>query len=198
MLLLALVYSVIAYDYQSLEITWRPTDCKFNKCEPGYVSDDFNIHGLWPDYFNGSYPQFCKELPFNITTETREVLKVYWRSFKKDYESFWVHEWKKHGTCMEPLLTCDNYFLKTVKIFQEINIMKRFNDKGVFPCNLKKYSIETLSSSFEKKTLFFCKKKNDAYYLSAVHVCYDLDFNVIDCVQNQYKCGTGVFIPSIN
>ena len=75
MLLLALLSLVIAYDYQSLEITWRPTDCKFNKCELGYVSDDFNIHGLWPDYFNGSYPHDCKNLPFDITAETKELLK---------------------------------------------------------------------------------------------------------------------------
>ena len=30
--------------------------------------NDFSIHGLWPDYINGGYPQFCTNQQFNLST----------------------------------------------------------------------------------------------------------------------------------
>jgi ribonuclease T2 len=198
MIIFAIISLAQSYDYHTLEVTWRPSDCKFSKCTNGYISEDFNIHGLWPDFWNGTYPSYCKKIPFNITEETKKQMKIYWKSFKGgDPSNFWQYEWNKHGTCMNPLLSCDDYFAKTLKLFNDMDIMKKLNDSGILPCNLKKYRIQTIVSAFNKKTIVQCRKLGESYLLTALRICYDLTFNVIDCVESQKKCGNEVFFPSI-
>jgi ribonuclease I len=65
------------------------------------VNSTFTIHGLWPDYNNTSYPQFCTNTPFNITRLEPIITNMtqYWYSYMTSNLIFWTHEWDKHGTC---------------------------------------------------------------------------------------------------
>ena len=49
----------------------------------------FNIHGLWPEYKNGSWPQYCNISKFNITKlyPIKQQLMTYWSNYKHP-ESF--------------------------------------------------------------------------------------------------------------
>lgn len=64
----------------------------------------FGIHGLWPNYDDGSWPDFCTKEPFN-PKELADVVDQMdddWGSLAcpaSDSHSFWTHEWTKHGTC---------------------------------------------------------------------------------------------------
>lgn len=47
------------FDYLLLSIRWPPSYCNYQHCKPGVKMYDWGIHGLWPDYRNGSYSSFC-------------------------------------------------------------------------------------------------------------------------------------------
>ena len=43
---------------------WAGTVCRFSPCRHNQVkTKHFNLHGLWPEYFNGSWPQKCTTTP---------------------------------------------------------------------------------------------------------------------------------------
>lgn len=59
-------------------------------------------------------------------------MDIYWKDSGGDDESFWSHEWDKHGTCISTLEpSCYNdytanqevadFFQKTVDLFQGLN-----------------------------------------------------------------------------
>lgn len=59
-------------------------------------------------------------------------MKTYWSSDEGSAESFWEHEWNKHGTCvstLEPKCFTDYkpqedvvaYFEATINLFQNLN-----------------------------------------------------------------------------
>ena len=70
-------------------------------------SDAWTIHGLWPDNCDGTYNSFCDPAReyTNITAiltsykknELLEYMKKYWKDYAGNDESFWEHEWNKHG-----------------------------------------------------------------------------------------------------
>lgn len=74
---------------------------------------NWTIHGLWPDYCDGTYTQYCDESRqyTNISdiltaagrTDLLDFMDVYWKDQGGDDESFWEHEWGKHGTCYSTL-----------------------------------------------------------------------------------------------
>jgi hypothetical protein len=66
-----------------------------------------------PDLCDGSYPQFCTEAPnySNISDiisasqnpDLLTFMNSYWLPNSGSPESFWEHEWNKHGTCINTL-----------------------------------------------------------------------------------------------
>lgn len=92
--------------------SWTPGFCagqKYPGCaEPlPYWKTNFTIHGLWPQYATSGYPASCTVEPFNpsIVDEVGlDTMITRWPDVKYDannpeYDSFWEHEWTKHGTC---------------------------------------------------------------------------------------------------
>ncbi|KAJ1348123.1 hypothetical protein KIN20_003354 [Parelaphostrongylus tenuis] len=57
------------FDYLMLTRIHAPAVCRADddtvpdSCEIPDGSSDWSIHGLWPNYKNGSYPQFCDGVP---------------------------------------------------------------------------------------------------------------------------------------
>lgn len=84
-----------------------------------------SIHGLWPDYNDGTYPSFCKKIPFDFNNLKiiEEKLLKYWelpQDINKLELSFWQHEWEKHGTCMFQTMTELEYFSKAIELYEII------------------------------------------------------------------------------
>jgi len=94
--------------------SWTPEFC-YNKSSvyPGCAAPQsfwgkyFTLHGLWPQYSTGGYPQSCTTEPFNTSVPYAvgwNDLVQYWPNVQYAetdplYTSFWDHEWTKHGTC---------------------------------------------------------------------------------------------------
>lgn len=96
------------YDFFYFVQQWPSTFCHHTSCHrapPPY----FTIHGLWPDRFDGSYPQFCKGSADSfdldgIGPDRQDVMSAVWPSLTGPNEGFWGHEWNKHGTCAMDIL----------------------------------------------------------------------------------------------
>ena len=120
--------------------------------------DHWTVHGLWyvprtleigirlnrirPDNCDGTYEQYCdvnREYT-NITailssygaSNLLSYMGTYWKDYQGNDESFWEHEWNKHGTCISTLETkCYtgytpqeevlDYFNTTVNLFKTLD-----------------------------------------------------------------------------
>ena len=101
----------------------------------------YSIHGLWPQYTNGSYPQYCRKVSFDKDKIENLVPKLdkFWASNEGSNDDFWKHEWQKHGSCMFIQMTEEEYFSKTLNLYQDAinkNIINN-NCFGENECYLK-------------------------------------------------------------
>src|SRR5579872_3719305 len=67
-----------------------------------FTNNYFTIHGVWPEYFNGSWPQSCsksKYFNFSRVEPIHSNLTTYWTNFINP-SSFWQHEYLTHLTCI--------------------------------------------------------------------------------------------------
>jgi ribonuclease T2 len=83
------------FDYYLLTLSWSPTFCltrpKNEQCSgKGY---GFVLHGLWPQYASGGWPQSCPPLVPLSQAERAKGLTLF------PTQRLLEHEWKKHGTC---------------------------------------------------------------------------------------------------
>jgi ribonuclease T2 len=102
-------------------------------------SNSWTVHGLWPDHCDGTYDSSCDTsraytgigsiLTSLGKSSLLSYMNTYWKDVNGDDESFWEHEWGKHGTCVSTLNpSCYNgytskqevgdYFQKAVDIFK--------------------------------------------------------------------------------
>ncbi|KAF3482878.1 ribonuclease T2-like protein [Arthroderma uncinatum] len=170
--------------------------------------DSWTIHGLWPDNCDGTYEQFCdmgREYT-NITdilkaqnrNDVLDYMNMYFKDYKGNDESFWEHEWNKHGTCMstfEPSCYMDympqeevgDYFAKIVELFKGLNTYKALADAGITPSNDKTYDLSAMEAaikaSFGMEITLNCRNGalNEAWYF----------YNVRGSAQ------TGEYIPTL-
>lgn len=83
------------FDYYLLSLSWSPTFCLTHagneQCTgKGY---GFVLHGLWPQYSKGGWPESCAPLT-QLTAEQRAKGLTLFPTLK-----LLEHEWTKHGTC---------------------------------------------------------------------------------------------------
>lgn len=92
--------------------SWTPEFC-YGEQYPGCSNPEefwgthFTLHGLWPQYAAGGYPQDCTTVAYNSSVPVAigmDTMTQYWPNVQEtegtaDYDDFWAHEWTKHGTC---------------------------------------------------------------------------------------------------
>lgn len=84
------------FDYYVLSLSWAPTYCLTHaddgsECRgKGY---GFVVHGLWPQYDGGGYPEKCST-QFDLSADAAAKGRAIYPS-----EHLMQHEWQEHGTC---------------------------------------------------------------------------------------------------
>ena len=84
------------FDYYLLSLSWSPSYCLIHpedasQCHRrGY---GFVLHGLWPQYEGGGYPQDCATSAV-LTAQAFALARTIYPSPK-----LIEHEWQRHGTC---------------------------------------------------------------------------------------------------
>ncbi|KAM0717009.1 hypothetical protein Q7P37_006861 [Cladosporium fusiforme] len=128
---------------------------------PTGPDESWTLHGLWPDNCDGSYDANCdhRRAYTNITDilkasgsdDVLSYMQTYWKDYKGDDESFWQHEWSKHGTCIstlspscfpsyQPTQEVPIFFNRTVSLFQSLPSYDFLKDAGIVPSTSKTYT----------------------------------------------------------
>ncbi|CAB3397883.1 unnamed protein product [Caenorhabditis bovis] len=165
-----------------------------NSCEIPSGTPEWTIHGLWPNYDNGSYPQFCQGIPkhFNesLIKPIEDEMKKFWPNLypKKTVKSFWKHEYDKHGTCAqsdEKFSTEFKYFKMILDIYKKLNISKAMSLIGKSEKSINRKVFErTIGTAIGGKHFEFnClkDKKTSQWLLGDIRICLDKDLTIRDC-----------------
>lgn len=113
--------STDGYDYNILAISWMPGWCAAEgdarddaRCAPG-AGAGWSLHGLWPQYEAGGWPEFC-------TTLARDPSRAQTAAMEDIMGSAGLawHQWRKHGRCSG--LSADAYFAASRAAFAALNL----------------------------------------------------------------------------
>ncbi|KAL6549271.1 Ribonuclease 2 [Orobanche hederae] len=188
------------FDYFKLSLQWPGTYCRRTRrccssngcCRGSNGPAGFTIHGLWPDYNDGSWPACCAGEKFNIKelSTLLGTLDDYWPSLSCGSTSnchggkglFWEHEWEKHGTCSSSVTGDEyNYFLTALNVYSKYNVTEILREAGYGASNTEKYPlggiISAIQNAFEATPELECS--GDA--LQELHLCFYKDLKPRDC-----------------
>ena len=110
------------FDYYLLSMSWAPTYCLTHADDGAECSNKgygFVLHGLWPQYDGGGYPENC-ESQFELTAEAAAKGRTVYPS-----ERLMSHEWQTHGTCSG--VGALEYFSAADRATAAIRIPESFN-----------------------------------------------------------------------
>ncbi|XP_038714283.1 ribonuclease 2-like [Tripterygium wilfordii] len=188
------------FDYFNLALQWPGTYCQRTRhccsqnacCRGSNAPAEFTIHGLWPDYNDGTWPACCTRSNFDekeIAT-LLDPLEKYWPSLSCGSSStchggkgsFWGHEWEKHGTCSSPVVRDEySYFLTTLNVYFKYNVTKVLSEAGYVPSNTEKYPlggiVTAIQNAFHTTPSIVCSSGA----VEELHLCFYKDFKPRDC-----------------
>jgi ribonuclease T2 len=110
-------HSAGRFDYYLMSLSWSPSYCLTHPGETdqcGSKGFGFVLHGLWPQYRNGTWPQHCgTHVAPDMATIERTLAFMPSRYLIE-------HEWQTHGTCtgMDPKA----YFGVADRVFASLKI----------------------------------------------------------------------------
>mmetsp|Transcript_14694 Transcript_14694/g.29256 ORF Transcript_14694/g.29256 Transcript_14694/m.29256 type:complete len:199 (-) Transcript_14694:71-667(-) len=189
------------FDFYVFALSWQPSFCSGNYGSyPGCTdpspswSANLTVHGMWPQYLNGTWPQDCAGPGLDPATPAEvglDGLYLNWPNVKAsvadaDYADFWDHEWTKHGTCSG--LDQLEYFSTALDVMPGTPEVVGSNVHG----NATRAAIE---GGYPRRVAVECR---DGTYLSDVLVCLTKDtLEPMDCpgtVGEEGSCGDVVAV----
>ncbi|CAN1208991.1 hypothetical protein TUMEXPCC7403_02125 [Tumidithrix helvetica PCC 7403] len=170
------------FDYYLLSLSWSPQYC----ADTGISNGDpqckgrrlgFVVHGLWPQYSSGGYPQSCAKTPpvrENLVNQMIDIMPS---------EKLIQHEWEKHGTCSG--LTVDKYFSSIRSLYNSLNLPPEY----IQPTKYSTKTVQAIEDDLVENNPTLsrdaiavqCKRQ----YLKEVQICYSTDLK-------PRACGKGV------
>lgn len=85
-------------------------------------SGNYTIHGLWPQFNESSWPQYCNKsakFDYSALNPIMSQIDKWWQTcteFNHTEEWFLQHEWIKHGSCTP--FTEIQYFSTALALYQ--------------------------------------------------------------------------------
>ncbi|XP_039146151.1 extracellular ribonuclease LE-like [Dioscorea cayenensis subsp. rotundata] len=200
------------FDFFYFVQQWPGSYCDTQQscCYPstGKLAANFGIHGLWPNFNDGSYPSNCDpNSPFDPSkiADLNSRMQANWPSLacpSSNGNTFWAHEWEKHGTCSESVLDQHDYFLAALNLKKQYNILEILQNAGI-EANDGSYSLSSITEAISGATGYTpgveCNTDeagNNQLY--QVYLCVDTSgSNIIECpVLPSSKCSSQVQFPS--
>lgn len=204
---------VKTFDYLLLVQRWAPGVCATTKCVDDY-SEQWLIHGLWPNFEDGTWPQFCCPTdPFDVSKvkSLESQLNANWKNLEygKTAESFWAHEWNKHGTCSSQnskLVGELGFFNSTLNLYNTYQFAQWFSDNGIVADDSAVLTEARVLSAISpyipsSKVELHCEhvKNSHVPYLDSISICLDKQLlTPIDCPTPKDTCKQGLIYPTKN
>ncbi len=173
------------FDYFLLTLSWAPEFCATNssgknsaECDPrkhmGLV-----VHGLWPQYDNGKWPQDCASTPPVPSATVNHMMPI------MPGKQLIQHEWAKHGTCSG--LSTQDYFGAIEKLYHGLEVPAEFKE----PSSAAQTNAATIEKKFAAannapKTAFRVSCPQNEF--SAVEICLSKDLQYQACPTTLKEC----------
>ena len=186
-----------SFDYYVLSLSWSPQYCanagdqkQDPQCSAGRRYG-FVMHGLWPQYAKGGWPQFCVTPPARVSDATIDTMMQSMPS-----RSLILHEWAKHGTCSH--LGPDDYFKDAAAAYHAVAIPKDYQQ----PKDYVTTTVAKLVADFTAanpgldpgEVSAYCKKQ----YLVELRLCLSKDFKPTACGRDgRSQCGDAVVLRPV-
>lgn len=125
------------FDYYLLTLSWSPEYCYSHRESPecsGSRRYGFIVHGLWPEFRNGGFPEHCSTAPG--LPNLQSMLDI------MPDPGLIQHEWNTHGTCSG--LGAQAYFGQIRQAFGGVKIPPQF----VAPARQQVMSAIEIKSAF--------------------------------------------------
>ncbi|GLI60009.1 hypothetical protein VaNZ11_002072 [Volvox africanus] len=177
-----------AFDYFLLVRQWPGSYCTKHECL--FLQDrwfNFTIHGLWPNYKDGTWPQFCNpDSVFNEDELTDLLVEMRYEwpcTFMNSNNDFWEHEWTKHGTCATDVLPNEySYFDTVLMLHKQYNLQDALKAAGIVPSKDAVYRTKDLEDSIAKmygvRPVVHCDEDGQ---LAEIWMCLDRGLQRFDC-----------------
>ena len=97
-----------------------------------------------------------------MDASTLSYMQTYWKTDSGTDESFWEHEWGKHGTCISTLAPgcyqgyetgeeAVDFFNKVVSLFKTLPTYQWLAEAGITPSASKTYSTDAIQAALTKQ-----------------------------------------------
>ena len=121
-----------------------------------------------PDNCDGTYQSNCdSERAYKNITQILQsfgqddllsYMKTNWPDYQGDDESFWEHEWAKHGTCIstlepscytdyEPTQEVVDFFTRTVDLYKGLDTYTFLKNADIVPSDSKNYTLKSVQNA---------------------------------------------------
>lgn len=140
-------------------------------------------------------PAFCKKIPFDFNSIKwllPELLE-YWPNLYTDtsLDSFWEHEWTKHGTCavgnLPNINSESDYFNVTLGLRNHFDFGPILKASNIVPDDVVLYDLDKIKGAIksvlnvEPMIVCYILKDSDVQYLSQMQICLSKSFELVDC-----------------
>ncbi|KDN42325.1 hypothetical protein RSAG8_06816, partial [Rhizoctonia solani AG-8 WAC10335] len=117
-------------------------------------------------------------------------MNTYWKDINGDDESFWEHEWAKHGTCMSTLKpACISssvrgqdaiyYFTRVVSLFKTLTTYDFLGAAGIYPSSTTTYTLAQINAAVKAKWGYTPALDCTSGSLNAISYYYHLKGSII-------------------
>ncbi|KAK1398051.1 Ribonuclease T(2) [Heracleum sosnowskyi] len=169
------------FDYFKLSLQWPGTICRNTRhccssngcCRGSSSPTEFTIHGLWPDYNDGTWPACCTKSDFDV----KEI-----STLRDALEKIILGTREKHGTCSSPVVKDEyGYFITTLNVYFKFNVTEVLYEAGYVPSNSEKYPlggiITAVQNAFHATPEITCSQGS----VEELRLCFYKDFKPRDC-----------------
>jgi len=216
----------VTYDFYVFASFWVGTICTLSSCLANQTAlaspSFFSIHGLWPDYNDGSYPSYCDNSsifnPAELNAGLKSIMNTHWIGLSTPTDLFHDHEWSKHGTCWngpESYKTTaekmNAYFSTVVNIAFQYNLFQSLKLFGNVTPSATPYDLSRFNAAFDRLLgpgtyILQCQQPQNStdQYLAYTNICLDLDYKPMPCpaaLLNNFPgiCPPGdIYYPQLN
>jgi ribonuclease T2 len=178
------------FDYYLLTLSWSPEYCHSSPSSAqctGSHHFGFVVHGLWPEFQTGGYPEHCSNAPgLSNPASFLDIMPDL---------SLIQHEWTTHGTCSG--MSAQEYFNLIRNAFSSIKIPTQF----VMPAAQQTISAVQIKTAFQQANPNL--KASDLMisctggYLKAIEICLSKSLSAMACPAPQTCNSNRIRVPPV-